>query len=103
MTPTSLLLLSLLASALSLEVQESPSPTSASWSHWSCVGGTWTRSRSLTQTDGSCYGEDEESCRPDQCQEGGRCCRDNSLCNTVTRTSLWTTCTCLGIKFQHTS
>ena len=70
---------------------------SDAWSQWSCVGGTWTRGRSVSQVDGRCAGEDGVSCVPEPCQQGRACCRDNSVCNVVTRGArLWSTCTCIG-------
>ena len=93
-----------------------PRPPSREWGQWACVGGTWTRTRSLTQQvygtrdtghvtrdtcprDGRCYGEDRSPCSPDTCRAGGECCRDNSVCNLDTRgpgPRGWLTCTCLG-------
>ena len=90
--------------------------TPQSWSQWSCVGGTWTRTRSVTQQvrvlhvyprsmilsrgqttqDGRCYGEDRTHCTPGPCEERGECCRDNSVCNVAVRAGGWITCTCLG-------
>ena len=58
-----------------------------------------TRGRTVSQVDGRCAGEDGVSCVPEPCQEGRGCCRDNSVCNVVTRggrAALWSTCTCIG-------
>ena len=67
------------------------------WSQWSCSGGVWTRGRSVTQEGGRCVGEDRQPCTPHMCEEGGVCCRDNSICNVSTggRRGEWSTCLCL--------